>query len=403
MKKNKYTMTAFSLYINYFVQGIQAIIISQNAESFALLWSTDKAGVMGVISAVGIGKFIVLFFAGRLSDKLGRKPLVFIGMIGYILFFALLLMNTNIYVAYFVAFIAGAATSFLDAATYPALMEIFPENPSTASVVVKGFISTSGMLLPIFIGFLTQRNLWFGWSIVLPLVIVAINCLCMIKADFPDMEIKDNKKTIQSDSQFVVKPNYKIDGALIIMYAFFCMSTFYLFQQVITIYGTDVVGMTDMASRLLTTYYTFGAFAAVFVSSYIMSRGIRDMALLVVYTFISSITLILIYCFPSQLMLQIGAPIIGFTAAGGVLQMGNSMLSTFFPEGKGKNTGNYNILMGLATFVMPAVAKQLMASDFTKVMLLDAFVAIIGFVLMVILAFRYKKVFGVKSIFTKEK
>lgn len=404
MKKNKYTMTAFFLYMNYFIQGIQAIIISQNIASFAALWSTDNAGVMGVISAVGIGKFLVLFFAGRLSDKYGRKPLIYVGMFGYLLFFGLLMVNTNIQIAYVVAFIAGAATSFLDAATYPALMEIYPENPSTASVVVKGFIAASGMLLPIFIGYLTGQNLWFGWSIVVPFVVIMINCICMLKAEFPPYEKNEDKKEETADeSVFVTKPIYKLDGFIIIIYAFFCMSTFYLFQQVITLYGTEVVGMTDMASRVLTTSYTFGAFAAVFISSFIMSRGVRDIALMVVYTFVSSLTLIIIYLFPSELTLQIGAPIVGFTAAGGVLQMGNAMLSQFFPKGKGKNTGNYNIFMGLATYVMPVVAKGLMETDFTKVMLLDAGVAIVGFVLMVILAQRYKKVFGVKSIFQSNK
>lgn len=405
MRKNKYNLTAFSIYMNYFVHGIQAIIISQNAASFAILWNTDKAGVMGVISAVGIGKFLILFFAGELSDRFGRKPLALIGMFGYILFFGLLLVNTNLFVASIVAFIAGAATSFLDAASYPALMEIYPNNQSTASVIVKGFISTSGMLLPIFIGFLTGKNMWYGWSIVLPLVIIVINTIVMFKAEFPDHKkiAKEETESEEAKETFVMEPRYNVEGVMIIIYAFFCMSTFYLFQQVITLYGTDVVGMSDMSARFLTTTYTFGAFLAVFVSSMLMSKGIREMALLVIYTFISSLTLILIYLFPSATMLSIGAPIVGFTAAGGVLQMGNALLSRFFPARKGRNTGIYNIFMASATFVMPKIAQYLLKVDFTKVMLLDAGVAIIGFILMLVLAGRYKKVFGLKSIFEREK
>lgn len=402
MKDNKYNLTAFGIYMNYFVHGIQAIIISQNAATFAALWNTDKAGVMGVISAVGIGKFLILFFAGELSDKLGRKPLVLIGMFGYVLFFGLLLVNTNLMVASIVAFIAGAATSFLDAASYPALMEIYPKNQSSASVIVKGFIATSGMLLPLFIGFLTGRNMWYGWSIVIPLVIIIINTIIMLKAEFPDHKAIVREAKEETKEIFAVQPEYKVEGIMIIVYAFFCMSTFYLFQQVITLYGTDVVGMSDMSARFLTTTYTFGAFIAVFVSSFLMSKGIREMALLVIYTLISSVTLIMIYLFPSALMLSIGAPIVGFTAAGGVLQMGNALLSRFFPERKGRNTGIYNIFMASATFVMPKIAQYLLKVDFTKVMLLDASVAVIGFILMLILASRYKKVFGLKSIFEKE-
>lgn len=412
MKENKYFWSSIGLYMNYFIHGIQAIIIAQNIGTFSERWGTTNAGVMGVIAATGIGKLLILLFSGFLSDKFGRKPLVYIGMLGYILFFGGLIFNTSLTLAYVIAFIAGAATSFLDGATYPALMEIYPENPSSASVVVKGFISTSGMLVPIFIGWLNGNNIWYGWSLIIPMGIVIINSIFLLKARFPDQDLKEIKssevklkekevKKITNKLIIKEKPKYAIEGIILMLYAFCCMSTFYLFQQVSTLYGVEVLGMTEISARALLTYYTIGSFIAVLLSSIIMSKGVRDMAILVVYGAISSLALIIMYLFPSQITMTIGAFTIGFTVAGGVLQTGNAMLSQFFPEGKGRNTSAYNVFMSLATYVMPTLASYLMKTDFTKVMLLDAIVAICGFLLLLILSFRYKKVFGIKNIFSK--
>lgn len=417
MKQNKYFWTSIGLYINFFVQGIETIIIAQNINMFARMRGTDTAGVMEIIAAVGIGKVVVLLFAGVLADKLGRKPFIYIGMIGYILFFGGLLLNTDLRLAYVVAFTAGAATSFLDAATYPALMEIYPENTSSASVVVKGFISAPGMVVPIFIGLLNNKGFWPGWSLVIPMVIVMFNCIFLLKARFPDQDMrklrsdksaKDMDKagkgitfSVEDESEFAQKPSYKVEGLILMLYSFCCMATFYLFQQVITLYGVQVIGMSELASRALLTYYTAGSFIAVFLSAVMMTRGVRDMAIMVVYGFISSATLIIVYLFPNQVVVTIGAFIIGFTVADGVLQAGIAMLCRFFPYGKGKNTSLYDILFSLATCVMPIIASHMMKTDFTKVMLLDAVTALGGFVLMLLLSFRYKKVFGINNIFSR--
>lgn len=398
--------------MNYFVHGIQTIIIAQNIGIFSEKWGTNNAGVMGVIAATGIGKLIILLFSGFLSDKFGRKPLVYIGMIAYILFFGGLMFNTSLTLAYVIAFTAGAATSFLDVSTYPALMEIYPDNSSSALVVVKGFISTSGMLLPIFIGWLNGNNIWYAWSLIIPIVIVIINSICLLKVKLPDQELRELKeskvrleekevKKLTNKLEIKVKPKYSVEGIILMLYAFCCMSTFYLFQQVATLYGVEVLGMTEISARALLTYYTIGSFIAVLLSSIIMSKGVRDIAVLVIYGAISSVALIIMYLFPNQVTMTIGAFIIGFTVAGGVLQTGNAMLSQLFPEGKGKNTSAYNIFVGLAAYVMPTLASYLMKTNFTKVMLLDATVAICGFILLVILSFRYKKIFGIKNIFLR--
>ncbi|WP_198401176.1 MFS transporter [Erysipelothrix larvae] len=290
MKNNQYFKTSLGLYMNYFVQGMQAIIISQNASFFADKWGTDSAGVLGVIAIIGIGKVIILLFSGFLSDYFGRKPLVYIGMAGYLFFFGGLLVANSVTMASIVAFSAGAATSFLDAATYPALMEIYPDKSSVASVIVKGFISVSGFIFPLFVGLLTKNNVWIGISILVPLVIVALNVIYMLNKRFPDSDLKEgNEKKVSKliETHFANQPRYYVEGAILLVYAFVCMACFYSYQQVITLYGQQILMMDDFSSRLLLSLYTLGSFCAVISTSIIMAKfknsGYRDPCHLYMY------------------------------------------------------------------------------------------------------------------------
>lgn len=125
LTKNKYLPTALSMYINYFIHGMGCIILAQNIDFLMEQFNTNNAGVSYVISALGLGRLIVLFVSGILSDKYGRKPFVLLGMGTYVLFMGGILISNNVTMAFFFALLAGMANSFMDAGTYPALTECF--------------------------------------------------------------------------------------------------------------------------------------------------------------------------------------------------------------------------------------------------------------------------------------
>src|SRR3954447_17584961 len=67
---------ASSLYINYMLLGMMNIILVSNMSFLSEQFGTDSLGISLLISAIGMGKLVTLSFSGRLSDKIGRKPLV---------------------------------------------------------------------------------------------------------------------------------------------------------------------------------------------------------------------------------------------------------------------------------------------------------------------------------------
>ena len=388
-----YRPLCLSLYLNYFVHGIGVLILAQNMDALAARWGS-LADVMSVIGMLGIGRLIVLFVSGKLSDKYGRKPFVLLGMITYIAFFLGILVSPTTAVACVFGILAGIANSFLDAGTYPALIESYPESASTVTVLLKAFISAGQFLLPLFIGVLVMMNAWYGWSFIVAAVILALNFVIMLKMGFPVMNRVGNSDKNDASEAPVEAPKSKwyLEGICFVLYGYISQATFYLISQWLTKYGVTVAQMPDLAARSLMSYYSIGSLACVFFTAFITKKGVRPITLLVVYTLISTLAIGGLYYYPSASLAPILSAVVGFSAAGGVMQLGLVMMTEMFPKGKGTMTGIFYTTGSIASFTIPVVTGYMADSGINSIMGLDAAIALAGFIVACIIYVRYNSV-----------
>ena len=388
-----YRPLCLSLYLNYFVHGIGVLILAQNMDSLAARWGS-LADVMSVIGMLGIGRLIVLFVSGKLSDKYGRNPFVLLGMITYIAFFLGILVSPTTAVACVFGILAGIANSFLDAGTYPALIESYPESASTVTVLLKAFISAGQFLLPLFIGVLVMMNAWYGWSFIVAAVILALNFVIMLKMGFPAMnQVGNNDKNDASEAPVEApKSKWYLEGICFVLYGYISQATFYLISQWLTKYGVAVAQMPDLAARSLMSYYSIGSLACVFFTAFITKKGVRPITLLVVYTLISTLAIGGLYYYPSASLAPILSAVVGFSAAGGVMQLGLVMMTEMFPKGKGTMTGIFYTTGSIASFTIPVITGYMADSGINSIMGLDAAIALAGFIVACIIYVRYNSV-----------
>ncbi|WP_205029836.1 MFS transporter [Streptococcus porcinus] len=419
-KNNKYNFTAILLWMTYFCHGIQAIIISQNANFFANKWEVEAAAVFAVIAWTGLGKISFLTFSGPLSDKIGRKPLIALGLFGYVIMFGSFLVATNLWMANILAFIGGAMTSLYDGAINPALFEMYPENKSTASIFSKAFISVSSMLYPLFVAYLVSHKMAIEIGIIVPFVLSILVLIGVLISRFPDNDIRKEQNVSASEAIKIlearqstdhvvtsskVSPNKKsanfaIDGVVLSAFAFTIYSTFYLFQQASKLYAQNVIHMSETSAAAVTSYYQLGGLIATIVFAFLMARGIRDIALLVISPIFAGLAGLLVYFIPTAATLTFAGIIIGFFAAGGLLQMGNAVLNQFFDKNKGRNTSIYYFVMALGSYIVPMLASKLIAANRADLIML--FVSLCGFASAALMMFagkRYGHIFGV-SVFS---
>lgn len=105
MSQNKAFSTPFILavlciYFSYFLHGISVITLAQNMSSLAEKFSTDNAGIAYLISGIGLGRLISILFFGVISDKFGRRAVILMAVIMYLLFFFGIPACPNLTLAY---------------------------------------------------------------------------------------------------------------------------------------------------------------------------------------------------------------------------------------------------------------------------------------------------------------
>ena len=378
--------TAFVLYLSFFVHGFGAAILSQNTKSFQALWNTDAAGVLYVISALGIGRLITYPFSGAISDKFGRRLTVIIGCLVYIGFFGGILLAPNTTVAFFVAILAGIANGFLDSGVLPAVMEILVQSSGLASILSKLCIAIAQYILPVMVTFWASNGLWFGWTFVICIVLLAIISLLLTKLPFATV---GEAKAETAADVVQVKSNFWIEGVALIIMGYTATATFQVFLNINKDYGMTFLNMTEAAAGKIGSNYALGSIFAVCLNV-VLVKWIKPVRMIVVYPALSLATLLWMYFVPSPIVAQIGGFLIGATCAGGVLQFLVSVMSDLFPASKAKAVSMIMIAGALCAFSITAIAGTVTSKFGVQyTLLVSAVLAVVSIIASIVVNIRY--------------
>lgn len=381
----KYLPTALILYMNYFIHGIGCSILSQQVvkEQLIVQWGVkDVMLVTSIAAALGLGRLISLPFAGPLSDKLGRRLSVLIGVASYIIFFVGIAFSPNMQIAYIAAVLGGIANSFLDTATYPAVAEIINKYTGIATMGIKFFISIAQLLMPFFLGCVVGTKMSY---LMLPLaagVVIAVLGVLAIFAPFP-AESESGKS--ESFIQNLKNAHFSVESIALILIGFTSTATFQLWLNCAQTFGKEIAGIPSESVSIMQTYYSAGTMAALVVTSILITK-FKQVRFLVIYPAISVIMLVLVYMMKSPMICYVGAFVIGYAAAGGVLQMATATVNDLFPKIKGTITSLVMIASSLCNYTILSAASKMTA---TGVIMMNIVITIIGVVLAIFVNARY--------------
>lgn len=403
-----YLPTALTFYLSYFIHGMAVIILAQSSAALQSQWGTTEGKVLLAISGIGVGKVLGAGICGVLSDKFGRKPVSSIGIALFIVYFVGILLSGSWQVGFALAILMGIANSLLDAGSYPTLMEAYPKTAGTMVLFIKIFVSAGQLVLPLVIALLISKGVYWGWTFIGCSVFLAVVFIALQFVRFPDykaLAAEQERKIAESAASHAQgKQNtgakFAVEGVALILMGFTSTATFWLAQNSLPAIGQHLGGMGDTAARSLVSIYSVGSLVSVFVTGALIARWFKEVQFLILYPAISAVAYLAMLMVHSPLAYQVLAFVIGFSAAGGVLQMAMTAMAQFFPSGKGKITGIISTASSLSAFVLPWATGILVGDNanpvasYRNVVMMGAGVAIAGAVLAIIVLVRHWSVFG---------
>lgn len=384
MKKQSYAGVATAVYVNYAIVGMATIFISQYSTYFQSAWHTNVKGISLVLAAVGLGRLLTIFLAGSVSDKIGRRKTMLISMVSDVIFLLGAALAHNMIVAAIAAIFFGFTNSFGDTSCYPALTDAFPTRSATMNSLVKAFMSLTQFLFPFWVSTVTNALI----TALSLSVFLVLDILFVCKVQFASQDKQGQLKEIQEAEHIEepvtsVQPAMAIDGTLLIAMGFTICFTFYVFSQYLPNFGTSVLKVSPEQAKTLVSFYAMASMISVFVTAALVTK-VKHLLLISIYGTVAALALFMMILVPSLTTARIGSVAIGFFAAGGIWQVGLSILTSYFPTGNGKLTSYYSFMASLTYFVGPLVSSFVISDSAASVLAVFWITAIIAAATIVI-------------------
>ena len=203
-------------------------------------------------------------------------------------------------------------------------------------------------------------GLWYGWAFIVPGAILIVLSLFIIKCRFPGTS---GSGAAGADvPQMRAKPKMMLEGLVAVVFGVCAFSTFYVVAVWMPRYAAAFGGMTEAESLTTISYYSIGSLVCVFAFAYLLKSKVRSVWAMTLNGLIACVASAVLYLYPSPFVCTAGAFLIGFSAAGGILQLGVAVMAEFFPDSKAKVTSVYMMMGGLANFVIPLATGYLSTS-----------------------------------------
>ena len=391
MTNKKYLPSVIVLYLNYFLHGIGCSVLGQAVikDALAASWGVEAMSITAIAAALGLGRLIALPFAGPLSDKLGRRISTAIGGFSYAIYLIGLAMAFNAgggsgyKIAYVCAIVGGIANSFLDTGIYPAVAEIINKAPGVATMGIKFAISGSQFLLPFFLGITVGQTAGGMVSYNKLFYVVGIAYLVLMALilffPLPDTDKKAEGEKKEGLLQSIKHANFSAGSIAMILIGFTCTGTFQLWLNCAQNFAKDIAGWAE--PQAMQSFYAIGTMIGLVVTALLTSK-IKDVRFVMIYPMVA------VLMAPSQGMLKIGAFVLGWFGAGGLLQIATSVCNMLFPRIKGTVTALVMIASSLCNYTLLTAAASMTPSG---VMIMNIALTAIGTLLGVFVNMNYNK------------
>ncbi|AGA79403.1 MFS transporter [Echinicola vietnamensis] len=256
-KLNSISLILLSLFVVMLGYGILLPTLPYYTERLALKDNLDTDLInfhIGLLTSIyPLFQLIFVVVWGKLSDRYGRKPVIIIGLIGFVIMQLLTGLATSLTMLYIARIFGGVFTSSVIPVSNAYLSDITSEKRRTKIMAWSGVAISSGVIFgPVIGGFLSQSDLHFEYAIgqlhlgrfstpflfaaLLGFIVLVIVVKCLKNS------VRIHKFTTQ---KFTFRFSFSQYFLVLLALSFVIQFVVTLFETVFSIYGKDELGFNS--------------------------------------------------------------------------------------------------------------------------------------------------------------
>lgn len=398
-------ITLFTIALGY---GVILPVLPFYTERLALGGgATSESITFHIGFLTSVFPFFQMFFAplwGRWSDKLGRKPLIIIGLLGFVIMQILIGLSTSLWMLYLARIIGGIFTSAVIPVSYALVSDLTSEDNRTSGIALAGTSYSLGIVVGPFIGGILSRTdlhfyLEFGHFLIndfsVPFFFLAVVGLVLIPIVGKGLKNKrsnQEKKVTNSNSLKWQQIVEKLFPFLLLSFIYQLALT--LFEAVFSIYSKN-----ELQFDAIKIGYGFMVCALVMalLQPFVVSRKVKEkisgqyQIILGFGIFGLGISLLV---FANQLLFVL--ILIGLLAVGGAFITPNitSLISLKGGKNSGSALGIQKSIDSLGQVVGPIAGSWLLTINISLPYLLTG----ISILLITVILFKYRSAFTAQNL-----
>ncbi len=284
-----------------FFEGALNVII--NASLIQLAQSLDRSlgEVAQLISAKSLGTLLFLYLAGKWSDQYGRKPLVLLGSLCFLIFLLGFSWTTSFTGLLLLALLGGVGHGLMDAPSMSILFDLLADKAGSALILVQFFFSLGGMFVSFVVSHTVAAGLSYRWIYALMLGFGLVYFLHVALSPLPALRRSEESTPLpQKASQILATP------AMMTVLAGICL--FAIYQYIMLTWTPHFLQQTKgyqaaTALRTVAIYQMGGALGSVAFS--LVLRRIRAAQLALMNTGLTLGLSLALLCLQQALPLQL--------------------------------------------------------------------------------------------------
>ncbi|GGG17245.1 tetracycline resistance MFS efflux pump [Dokdonia pacifica] len=393
-KLNRISLILLSLFVVMLGYGILLPTLPYYTERLALKDNLDTDLInfhIGLLTS--IYPFFQLLFVvvwGKLSDKYGRKPIIIIGLIGFVIMQLLTGLATSLTMLYTARIFGGIFTSSVIPVSNAYLSDITSEKRRTKVMAWSGVAISTGVIFgPVIGGLLSQTDIHLEYSLGLlhldrfsvPFLFASL--LGFIVLLIISKWLKNTAKVIKFNTEKrSLRFSFSKYFIIILMISFVMQFVVTLFETVFSIYGKDELAFNS--NQVGIGFMICGSVMAI-LQPVFASYGEKVLSAkkqIILGLLISGISLIAFPFFKNEFLVY---GLIVVFAAGGAMVTPNllSAVSLISQENTGRNISIQSSTNSIGQILGPIIGTWLVAAGFYYPFIIAGSVILIsiGFVL----------------------